>query len=131
MFPDPDTAEANVDAAHNAVSLTGIRRKLTAASDARICLGGRTEGSSGRCAGIVEEAHMSLKAGQPLYASEIFGGASAQLIAPLPGGLEMLSEANALSIEENERLFKASHLSEVIGWVPTGLGRKRRTPLNS
>lgn len=146
-------------------SLTHMRHALTDAADARICIGGRTTGSGGRCAGIVEEAALMMKARKPLYLTGMFGGASQQIIDVLTGndasdtsafrpseevaqameqagfplqdygidpahmrdfGLERLAEDNHLSVEENLRLFEATHLYEVLGLLLTALGRLSR-----
>jgi len=66
-------------------ALTHLRHQLVARSDARLCLGGRLRGYSGRYPGIVEEAYLTLEAGQPLYLSGLIGGASALLISALRG----------------------------------------------
>lgn len=67
------------------LSLTRMRECMTKVTDARICLGGRTTGSSGRCAGIVEEAFLTMQQGKALYLCGLFGGASAQVIGALTG----------------------------------------------
>lgn len=66
-------------------ALTQMRKHLIKTSTARLCMGGRTSGSGGRCAGIIEEAALAFQAEQPLYVTKLFGGASAQLIDAIEG----------------------------------------------
>src|SRR5690606_12847315 len=54
--------------------LTHLRRRLTATTNARLCIGGKLGGSQGRYPGIVEEALLAIEAKQPLYVSGLFGG---------------------------------------------------------
>nr|WP_137827998.1 hypothetical protein [Methylobacterium sp. L1A1] len=65
--------------------LTYLRRMLTARTQARICLGGRTGGSQGRYPGIIEEAYLSVDARQPLFLAGLLGGATRQVIDALEG----------------------------------------------
>lgn len=65
--------------------LTYLRHRLTARTQARICLGGRTSGSQGRYPGIIEEAYMSIGARQPLFLAGLLGGATRQVIDALEG----------------------------------------------
>nr|WP_281501892.1 hypothetical protein [Aliiroseovarius sp. F20344] len=150
-------------------ALTQARIELTRRSNARLCIGGRVRGSSGFCAGIVEEAALCFTAGLPLYVTRHFGGASSQVIAAIEGkntieleafwasggvasalveqgktddlfynranifgkfGIREISRKNGLSIEENQQLFNARSMAEVIGLTLTGLGRVARTIRN-
>ena len=43
--------------------LTHLRRRLNAECDARLCIGGRTEGSAGRYPGVIEEALLAIQEG--------------------------------------------------------------------
>jgi hypothetical protein len=74
-------------------------------SHSRICAGGRTEGSSGRYLGIVEEAWLALKSEKPLFLLGVLGGASQHLVnailnldfdetvlRPLPGMVELYEQ---------------------------------------
>lgn len=54
--------------------LTYLRRQLTTACQARICLGGKDRDFEGRYPGILEEALLALEAGQPLYLVGFLGG---------------------------------------------------------
>ena len=61
-------------------ALTQLRRTLDARSDARICLGGRRRGASGRYPGVIEEALFAVESGRPLFVTGLLGGASRQII---------------------------------------------------
>lgn len=156
------TDEHSLNLVQRVHSLTAMRKLLIKNSTARICLGGRISGSSGICAGVIEEAVLSIKSGQPLYITGMLGGASEEFIRALREesdynerafmpredvadalkksakkslskgvdpkvvaklGVEGLAQVNRLSAEENEKLFSATQVSEVIGWVLVGLGR--------
>jgi hypothetical protein len=79
--------------------MTGMREEQARKAQARIVLGGKTgptintrpDGTretkwySGRIPGVVEEALLSLRAGQPLYLIGAFGGAAALIIDLLEG----------------------------------------------
>ena len=65
--------------------LTYLRRELDRLSDARLCLGGRVRGYSGRAPGIVEEAFIAVESGKALYLAGLFGGAAGQLIDAIEG----------------------------------------------
>jgi hypothetical protein len=67
------------------VSLTAMRIELTRKSDARLCMGGRTQNYQGRLPGVLEEALLSLRAKKPLYLAGIWGGAAERTIALLRG----------------------------------------------
>jgi len=64
-------------------ALTYLRRRLTILSNARICLGGKLSGYSGRYPGIVEEAYLAIRAGQPTFIAGVLGGAARQMISSL------------------------------------------------
>lgn len=78
-------AAPNGEAYLRARALTELRRRLTAHSTARICLGGKTRGYLSPLPGIVEEALLALEAGQPLYLSALQGGATRDVIDALSG----------------------------------------------
>jgi len=70
--------------------LTHLRRQLNKRCHARICLGGRRGGSSGRYPGVIEEALLAANDHKPLYLAGLLGGATAQIIdaiecRPMPG----------------------------------------------
>lgn len=83
--PPGVASDGDAELLRDAESLTIMREVLTKRIDARLCLGGRTTGSSGRCAGIVEEAALSLREDQALFVSHLFGGASSQVIDAIMG----------------------------------------------
>ena len=57
-----------------AKSLTKMREESIAASDARICAGGKRYGAKGRMPGVLEEILLAIKEGKPLYLMGGFGG---------------------------------------------------------
>ncbi len=73
-------AQADVDPAE---ALTGLRRHITGRCDARVVVGGQLAGYQGRMPGVIEEAILSVAAGQPLYAAGGFGGAAAAVAQAL------------------------------------------------
>jgi hypothetical protein len=64
-------------------ALTHLRRRLTGLSNARICLGGKLSDYSGRYPGIVEEAYLAIRAGQPIFMAGLLGGATCAMINAL------------------------------------------------
>jgi hypothetical protein len=65
--------------------LTHLRHRLNAEADARLCLGGRREGSSGRYSGVIEEALLAVQEGKPLFLAGLLGGATRQVIDAIDG----------------------------------------------
>ena len=65
--------------------LTFLRHRLDAASHARLCLGGRRSGFSGRYPGVIEEALLALRRKKPLYLAGLFGGSAQQLVDAIEG----------------------------------------------
>lgn len=128
-----------------AESLTALRRYLVQHTNARVLIGGKEVGYKGKMAGILEEALLTVEAGQPLYLAGGFGGATATVateIADLgnrtpPANEEIdtsfLREAvassswsltdNGLSIEENQQLATTHRPGEVASLVAIGLKR--------
>lgn len=85
---DPATAPGAVaprDRYALARALLAMRETMTGALDARVVLGGKLAGFSGRLPGIVEEALLALDAGKPVYVLGGFGGAAATLADLLSG----------------------------------------------
>jgi hypothetical protein len=66
-------------------ALTQLRRTLDRRVDARICLGGRSRGASGRYPGVIEEAFFAVQSRRPLFVAGLLGGAAAQVIDALRG----------------------------------------------
>jgi len=56
--------------------MTAMREAMNAAIQARVVVGGKVVGFSGRYPGIVEEALLALRAGRPLFVLGAFGGAA-------------------------------------------------------
>ncbi|WP_423807868.1 TIR domain-containing protein [Photobacterium damselae] len=56
-------------------SLTYMRRKLIANTNARVCIGGLLTGYKGVCPGVLEEILLAIEAEQPIYLLGAFGGA--------------------------------------------------------
>lgn len=69
--------------------MTAMREAQSARTQARVILGGKTGPTpkwySGRIPGVIEEAWVSLKAGQPLYVIGAFGGAARVVVDLLEG----------------------------------------------
>jgi hypothetical protein len=69
--------------------MTAMREAQAASAQARVILGGKTgpepKWYSGRIPGVIEEAWVSLKAGQPLYVIGAFGGAARMVVDLLEG----------------------------------------------
>jgi hypothetical protein len=63
-----------------AKSLTKMRNQMESETDARIILGGRTNGFKGKYAGIVEEFIISKEYNHPIYLLGGFGGASKVIV---------------------------------------------------
>ena len=136
---DPESV-ADVSAA-----LSALRRYLIGVTDARVLIGGKEDGFQGAMPGIVEEALLSIEAGQPLFLAGGFGGATAT-VASVVAGIEerwppgerdtdLLRETianadwelqwNGLDAAQNQRLATTHRPSEVASLVALGLRRIR------
>ncbi len=80
----PDTGTP-VGAYALARGMLAMRQRMTADVDARIVMGGKLTGFSGRYPGILEEVLLALQAAKPVYVLGGFGGA-AQAVAELLRG---------------------------------------------
>lgn len=135
-----DGARPALTAADWTVALTAMRNVMTRASDARIVLGGRTEGYMGRMPGIAEEALIALKAGQPLFLLGGFGGCTRDIAVALHlvthttgaatwsgrdafGQFNGGSLRNGLSADENATLARTVHVDEAVALILRGLLR--------
>lgn len=58
-------------------ALTAMRQYVTNTTTARLIVGGRLTGYSGREPGVIEEARLTIQAGYPLFAAGGYGGAAA------------------------------------------------------
>jgi hypothetical protein len=66
-------------------ALTHLRHRLNDESDARFCIGGRTQGSAGRYPGVIEEALLAIQEAKPLFLVGFLGGAARQVIDAIQG----------------------------------------------
>lgn len=64
-------------------SLSKMRREMNSVSDARIFIGGKLSGYSGKYPGLLEEAVLSLESNIPTYLIGAFGGATKSIIKGL------------------------------------------------
>ena len=64
-------------------SLTSLRLYMARKTSARIFIGGRRKGFEGNMPGLVEEAIVALKAGQPVYLVGGFGGVTLDILRVL------------------------------------------------
>jgi len=67
------------------VSLKKMREEMNEATDARIFLGGRSQGYSGIMPGVLEEAILSLESNKPTYLIGAFGGITGAIIKAING----------------------------------------------
>ena len=134
---------AEPDATDWATGLTSMRKTMRECINARILLGGRTEGYKGRMPGIAEEALLSLEAGQPVFLLGGFGGAARDVAEALhlapswPGSREQWagrsdfagfgpdSLRNTLSHEEKRALATTPYLDRSLPLLLRGLRRLR------
>ena len=70
--PDP-----LLDNAAQQRSYSALRRYLGTVTDARVLVGGRLSSFAGEMPGVIEEAIVAIKAGQPIFVAAGFGGAAA------------------------------------------------------
>jgi hypothetical protein len=69
-----------------AADFTAMRQRMTAETDVRIVMGGRMTGQQGRWPGVVEEAYLAIRAGQPLFIAGGLAGAAARVAGAVQGG---------------------------------------------
>jgi hypothetical protein len=98
--------DARVTAARD---YTLMRERMTADTDARVALGGKLHGHSGRWPGIVEEAYLAVRAGLPLYVAGGFGGAAARLADGIRGDWppELTTEYQRANNRQYDSLLEA------------------------
>jgi hypothetical protein len=96
--------------------LTAMRRFMTERSHARVLLGGRRSGFTGRLPGLMEEALLALEAGLPLFLAAGFGGATLDIAQAL--GLHGDWPPSAGDEDENERLLEGRRLLAEIAARP-------------
>lgn len=121
--------------------LTAMRQTMQGQTDARILLGGGTEGFKGRMPGVAEEALLSLQSGQPVFLLGGFGGCARDvaetlgLVEPWPNYHSQWTERkeferfgpdslnNGLSIDENRLLARTPYIDEALPLLLRGLRR--------
>lgn len=143
---DRGAAAEPVSAEETADSLTAARHYMTATCDGRLVVGGQRTDFQGRMPGVVEEAILAIRAGQPMFAAGGFGGAAGDVVRVLgldPDNwlglpdevgrpdLQELARAvdetgwsppsNGLTIEQNQQLAVSYRASEVASLVVHGL----------
>jgi hypothetical protein len=136
-------------------ALSNMRRYMTEHQHARVFIGGRRHGYTGRQPGVIEEALFALRRRQPIYLAGGFGGATLDIVralgiddgswAPgvrkdrLPGFAELEELAaepgwtglnNGLTADENAALAVSHRPSDIAGLVASGLGRLRLLQTN-
>lgn len=114
-------------------SLTKMRVEMENNTHARIVVGGRLIGYSGRMPGIIEEFKIAIEAGHPVYLVGGFGGAARYAADVLSGaieaedsfawmnGLKITNLQNGLSDDENKRLFVSTNAMEIVSLILKGL----------
>ncbi len=114
-------------------SLTKMRIKMENNAHARIVVGGKMSGYSGRMPGIIEEFQIAMEAGHPVYVVGGFGGAARYIADVLSGEIAAESSyawmkdicdkglQNGLSPEENKRLFVSTNAMEIVSLILEGL----------
>lgn len=73
----PDKPDPITDQKVKATSYSSLRWFLAKITNARVIVGGQLAGYQGKMPGIIEEAIVSVRSGQPLYVVAGFGGAAA------------------------------------------------------
>jgi hypothetical protein len=74
-----ENPEPVVDAEVRGEALTGLRRYMSAQTDARVLIGGRRAGFQGRLPGLMEEAILTISRNRPLYLAGGFGGVTSEI----------------------------------------------------
>lgn len=93
--------------------LTHLRHLLNDACDARICIGGKTSGYTGRYPGIIEEAWFAIQSGKPLYVIGFLGGAAQGVANALQGERVIFEESpKAKLLYRNPPVFTDSRDAE-------------------
>jgi SLOG-like protein len=80
--------------ARDALDYSAMRAAQVAATDARVLIGGRVSGQTGRWPGVAEEAFQSIRAGQAVFIAGGLGGAADRVARAVQGDWpEELTEA--------------------------------------
>jgi hypothetical protein len=67
-------------------SLTALRERMNERLDARVLMGGKVGGYTGKYPGLLEEAYLALRAAKPLFLLGAFGGCTRAVIELVEGG---------------------------------------------
>lgn len=103
-FLKPDTTENRYVWAR---SLTTMRERMNEQTDARVLMGGKVSGYTGKYPGLLEEAHLALRASKPLFLLGAFGGCTRAVIELIEGGSpENLTQDFQRRDEAYKRLIK-------------------------
>ncbi|MDR0605063.1 MAG: TIR domain-containing protein [Bacteroidales bacterium] len=103
-------------------NLTALRTQVNVITDARIVMGGKTQGYSGRCPGVLEEAYIALSTNKPIYVLGAYGGV-AELV------MKYLAGENLTDVIDEEI---ASYFNSIgFGNLHNGLSKKENIELSS
>ena len=81
-FLKPDSAQNRYVWAR---SLTAMRELMNEQTDARVLMGGKVSGYTGKYPGLLEEAYLALRASKPLFLLGAFGGCTRGIIELMEG----------------------------------------------
>jgi len=114
--------------------LSKMRKYLSQREDARVVIGGKVSGFSGKYPGVLEEAYYTLKAKKPLFIIGAFGGVAKKIVKLREGkeikewqGYKIYNAIkedalnNGLSKKENTILFYSKDIEKIIGVLLKGL----------
>lgn len=116
--------------------LSKMRMKMTEDMYARVIVGGKLKGYSGKHPGVLEELYFALEKKEmtPVYLVGAFGGAAGEAVKCInrqkhdftyPELEEVLTSwevlKNGLNRDENERLFYSKNINEIISLILRGL----------
>ena len=101
-------------------SLTALRNYMASTTNGRVLIGGRRRGFSGALPGVLEEALISIKHGQPLYLAGGFGGVTSDIVTALgvDDGSWIPAAPNGLRPDERlvDGLKQVSVLASAANW---------------
>jgi hypothetical protein len=128
-----NTPEANY---LNARCFTAMREEMNAKISARILLGGRLAGYSGKYPGLVEEAYLALRDDRPLYLIGAFDGCTRIIIDALEGRnpaeltLEGQIQLDEAFCRQNPALAKTPYAERVADFNQRAVKTPGIEPLN-
>jgi hypothetical protein len=104
-------SEAEEEPLRQASALSQLRLMMSETTQARVSLGGRLQGQTGRWPGIVEEAAFAIRNGQPLFVLGGLGGAADRLARALQGDWpeELTDDFQYVNTEVYADLAEAGH----------------------